>query len=160
MSSSFRRGLFWVACLWWSWGWVWRAGGRVMRSRPSVCSLLTSPTSETSPAGCRCTLTRSTCSRCPCTASTPASREWVHQRMERFSFYIVQLYTQYWFHSYQRKQDSKAQAPHFTKPKDEGWFLVLGEVEKKELLAIKRVGFIRNHSSVSVAFYTPEKTGK
>uniref|UniRef100_A0A672MCQ8 Activating signal cointegrator 1 complex subunit 3 n=1 Tax=Sinocyclocheilus grahami TaxID=75366 RepID=A0A672MCQ8_SINGR len=59
-----------------------------------------------------------------------------------------------------RKQDSKAQAPHFAKPKDEGWFLVLGEVEKKELLAIKRVGFIRNHSSVSVAFYTPEKTGK
>ncbi|XP_016378084.1 activating signal cointegrator 1 complex subunit 3-like, partial [Sinocyclocheilus rhinocerous] len=59
-----------------------------------------------------------------------------------------------------RKQDSKAQAPRFPKPKDEGWFLVLGEVEKKELLAIKRVGFIRNHSSVSVAFYTPEKTGK
>ncbi|XP_073703976.1 activating signal cointegrator 1 complex subunit 3 [Garra rufa] len=59
-----------------------------------------------------------------------------------------------------RKQDSKAQAPHFPKPKDEGWFLVLGEVEKKELLAIKRVGYIRNHSSVSVAFYTPEKTGK
>uniref|UniRef100_A0A9J8CY12 Activating signal cointegrator 1 complex subunit 3 n=1 Tax=Cyprinus carpio carpio TaxID=630221 RepID=A0A9J8CY12_CYPCA len=59
-----------------------------------------------------------------------------------------------------RKQDSKAQAPLFPKPKDEGWFLVLGEVDKKELLAIKRVGFIRNHSSVSVAFYTPEKTGK
>uniref|UniRef100_A0A673JLY9 SEC63 domain-containing protein n=1 Tax=Sinocyclocheilus rhinocerous TaxID=307959 RepID=A0A673JLY9_9TELE len=67
------------------------------------------------------------------------------------------------FHSitlFTRKQDSKAQAPCFPKPKDEGWFLVLGEVEKKELLAIKRVGFIRNHSSVSVAFYTPERTGK
>uniref|UniRef100_A0A9J7XKW9 Activating signal cointegrator 1 complex subunit 3 n=1 Tax=Cyprinus carpio carpio TaxID=630221 RepID=A0A9J7XKW9_CYPCA len=60
----------------------------------------------------------------------------------------------------EEKQDSKAQAPLFPKPKDEGWFLVLGEVDKKELLAIKRVGFIRNHSSVSVAFYTPEKTGK
>ncbi|XP_048008746.1 activating signal cointegrator 1 complex subunit 3 [Megalobrama amblycephala] len=59
-----------------------------------------------------------------------------------------------------RKQDSRAQAPRFPKPKDEGWFLVLGEVEKKELLAIKRVGFIRNRSSVSVAFYTPEKTGR
>ncbi|XP_067305469.1 activating signal cointegrator 1 complex subunit 3 [Pseudorasbora parva] len=59
-----------------------------------------------------------------------------------------------------RKQDSRAQAPRFPKPKDEGWFLVLGEVEKKELLAIKRVGFVRNRSSVSVAFYTPEKTGK
>ncbi|KAK7147949.1 hypothetical protein R3I94_010466 [Phoxinus phoxinus] len=59
-----------------------------------------------------------------------------------------------------RRQDSRAQAPRFPKPKDEGWFLVLGEVEKKDLLAIKRVGFIRNRSSVSVAFYTPEKTGK
>ena len=60
----------------------------------------------------------------------------------------------------QRKQDSKAQAPRFTKNKDEGWFLVLGEVERRELLAIKRVGFLRNHNAVSVAFYTPEKTGK
>ncbi len=74
--------------------------------------------------------------------------------------FIVQPFNQYWFRSFQRKQDSKAQAPRFPKPKDEGWFLVLGEVEKKELLAIKRVGFLRNHSSVSVAFYTPEKTGK
>uniref|UniRef100_A0A8B9HIB9 Activating signal cointegrator 1 complex subunit 3 n=1 Tax=Astyanax mexicanus TaxID=7994 RepID=A0A8B9HIB9_ASTMX len=59
-----------------------------------------------------------------------------------------------------RKQDSKAQAPRFPKPKDEGWFLVLGEVEKKELLAIKRVGYVRNRSVVSLAFYTPEQTGK
>ncbi|CAL8248146.1 unnamed protein product [Lota lota] len=59
-----------------------------------------------------------------------------------------------------RKQDSKAQAPRFPKNKDEGWFLVLGEVERKELLAIKRVGFLRNHNTVSVAFYTPETTGK
>uniref|UniRef100_A0AAY4D056 Activating signal cointegrator 1 complex subunit 3 n=1 Tax=Denticeps clupeoides TaxID=299321 RepID=A0AAY4D056_9TELE len=57
-----------------------------------------------------------------------------------------------------RKQDSKAQAPCFPKPKDEGWFLVLGEVERRELLAMKRVGYVRNHSTVSVAFYTPEKT--
>ncbi|TRZ04207.1 hypothetical protein DNTS_002616, partial [Danionella cerebrum] len=59
-----------------------------------------------------------------------------------------------------RKQDSRAQAPRFPKPKDEGWFIILGEVDKKELLAVKRVGFIRNRSSASVAFYTPEKTGK
>ncbi|XP_022606538.1 activating signal cointegrator 1 complex subunit 3 isoform X1 [Seriola dumerili] len=59
-----------------------------------------------------------------------------------------------------RKQDSKAQAPRFPKMKDEGWFLVLGEVDRRELLAVKRVGYIRNHTTVSVAFYTPEKTGK
>uniref|UniRef100_A0A8B9HJP4 Activating signal cointegrator 1 complex subunit 3 n=1 Tax=Astyanax mexicanus TaxID=7994 RepID=A0A8B9HJP4_ASTMX len=59
-----------------------------------------------------------------------------------------------------QRQDSKAQAPRFPKPKDEGWFLVLGEVEKKELLAIKRVGYVRNRSVVSLAFYTPEQTGK
>ncbi|XP_031431613.1 activating signal cointegrator 1 complex subunit 3 isoform X2 [Clupea harengus] len=59
-----------------------------------------------------------------------------------------------------RKQDSKAQAPRFPKPKDEGWFLVLGEVDKKELLAVKRVGYIRNHTTVSIAFYTPERPSK
>ncbi|XP_058504063.1 activating signal cointegrator 1 complex subunit 3 [Solea solea] len=59
-----------------------------------------------------------------------------------------------------RKQDSKAQAPRFPKAKDEGWFLVMGEVDRRELVALKRVGYVRNHSSVSVAFFTPEKTGK
>lgn len=59
-----------------------------------------------------------------------------------------------------RKQDSKAQAPRFPKVKDEGWFLVLGEVDHRELLAVKRTGYVRNHTAVSVAFYTPEKTGK
>uniref|UniRef100_A0A8C6KGY8 Activating signal cointegrator 1 complex subunit 3 n=1 Tax=Nothobranchius furzeri TaxID=105023 RepID=A0A8C6KGY8_NOTFU len=59
-----------------------------------------------------------------------------------------------------QKQDSKAQAPRFPKVKDEGWFLVLGEVDRKELLAVKRVGFVRSHTSVSVAFYTPEKIGR
>ncbi|XP_076593233.1 activating signal cointegrator 1 complex subunit 3 isoform X1 [Chaetodon auriga] len=59
-----------------------------------------------------------------------------------------------------RKQDSKAQAPRFPKVKDEGWFLVLGEVDRRELLAVKRVGYVRNYTAVSVAFYTPENTGK
>ncbi|KAM3873609.1 activating signal cointegrator 1 complex subunit 3 [Diretmus argenteus] len=59
-----------------------------------------------------------------------------------------------------RKQDSKAQAPRFPKAKDEGWFLVVGEVERRELLAVKRVGYVRNHMAVSMAFYTPEKTGR
>uniref|UniRef100_A0A3Q3K309 Activating signal cointegrator 1 complex subunit 3 n=1 Tax=Monopterus albus TaxID=43700 RepID=A0A3Q3K309_MONAL len=59
-----------------------------------------------------------------------------------------------------QKQDSKAQAPRFPKVKDEGWFLVMGEVDRKELLAVKRVGYVRNSTTVSVAFYTMEKTGK
>ncbi|CAJ1061883.1 activating signal cointegrator 1 complex subunit 3 [Xyrichtys novacula] len=59
-----------------------------------------------------------------------------------------------------RKQDSKAQAPRFPKAKDEGWFLVVGEVDRRELLAIKRVGYVRNRTAVSVAFYTPERTGR
>uniref|UniRef100_A0A8C6SMC7 Activating signal cointegrator 1 complex subunit 3 n=1 Tax=Neogobius melanostomus TaxID=47308 RepID=A0A8C6SMC7_9GOBI len=59
-----------------------------------------------------------------------------------------------------RKQDSKAQAPRFPKAKDEGWFLVLGEVDRRELLAVKRVGYVRNHTVASVAFFTPQTTGK
>ncbi|CAN9514188.1 unnamed protein product [Ophioblennius macclurei] len=59
-----------------------------------------------------------------------------------------------------RKQDSKAQAPRFPKAKDEGWFVILGEVDRRELLAVKRVGFVRSRNTVSVAFYTPECTGK
>ncbi|KAI1885583.1 hypothetical protein AGOR_G00205300 [Albula goreensis] len=59
-----------------------------------------------------------------------------------------------------RRQDSRAVAPRFPKLKDEGWFLVLGEVEKRELLALKRVGYVRNRTSISLAFFTPEKTGR
>ncbi|MBN3311110.1 ASCC3 protein, partial [Amia calva] len=59
-----------------------------------------------------------------------------------------------------RKQDSKAITPKFPKAKDEGWFVILGEVDKKELLALKRVGYVRNRNTISVAFFTPEKTGR
>ncbi|CAH2252491.1 activating signal cointegrator 1 complex subunit 3 isoform X1 [Pelobates cultripes] len=58
------------------------------------------------------------------------------------------------------RQDSKAIAPMFPKAKDEGWFLILGEADKKELLALKRVGYVRNRNMVSLAFYTPENTGR
>ncbi|XP_068188978.1 activating signal cointegrator 1 complex subunit 3 isoform X2 [Antennarius striatus] len=59
-----------------------------------------------------------------------------------------------------RAQDSKAQAPRFPKSKDEGWFLIFGEVDRRELLAVKRVGFVRSRTTVSLSFFTPEKTGK
>ncbi|XP_059501244.1 activating signal cointegrator 1 complex subunit 3 [Stegostoma tigrinum] len=58
------------------------------------------------------------------------------------------------------KYDSKAITPRFPKAKDEGWFVILGEVDKKELMALKRVGYIRNQSIISLAFYTPETTGR
>uniref|UniRef100_A0A672U547 Activating signal cointegrator 1 complex subunit 3 n=1 Tax=Strigops habroptila TaxID=2489341 RepID=A0A672U547_STRHB len=54
----------------------------------------------------------------------------------------------------------KAVAPRFPKVKDEGWFLILGEVDKKELIALKRTGYVRNRNTISVAFYTPETPGK
>uniref|UniRef100_A0A4W3HS74 Activating signal cointegrator 1 complex subunit 3 n=1 Tax=Callorhinchus milii TaxID=7868 RepID=A0A4W3HS74_CALMI len=58
------------------------------------------------------------------------------------------------------KHESKAITPHFPKAKDEGWFIILGEVDKKELVALKRVGYIRNRSTVSLAFFTPENIGR
>ena len=40
-----------------------------------------------------------------------------------------------------QKRDSHAHAPRFPKAKDEGWFLVLGDVEQYEVVALKRVGY-------------------
>ncbi|XP_006865917.1 PREDICTED: activating signal cointegrator 1 complex subunit 3-like [Chrysochloris asiatica] len=58
------------------------------------------------------------------------------------------------------KQESAAVTPRFPKLKDEGWFLILGEVDKRELLAMKRVGYVRNHHVASLCFYTPELPGR
>lgn len=60
----------------------------------------------------------------------------------------------------QGKQDNHAVAPRFPKSKDEGWFLILGEVDKRELIALKRVGYVRNHHVASISFYTPEAPGR
>ncbi|XP_042668501.1 activating signal cointegrator 1 complex subunit 3 [Centrocercus urophasianus] len=74
--------------------------------------------------------------------------------------YVLQIHLQRTQMGYQGKQDSKAVAPRFPKVKDEGWFLILGEVDKKELIALKRTGYVRNRNTVSLAFYTPETPGK
>ena len=58
------------------------------------------------------------------------------------------------------KRDSKAHAPKFTKPKDEGWIIILGEVESREVIALKRVGYVKSKSNVSLSFYTPLMTGR
>lgn len=41
--------------------------------------------------------------------------------------------------------------------KDEGWWLILGEVDRGELLALKRVGFFREKTKVSLVFCAPEE---
>ncbi|XP_022375871.1 activating signal cointegrator 1 complex subunit 3 [Enhydra lutris kenyoni] len=75
--------------------------------------------------------------------------------------YVLQVSLQrvhFGFHK--GKQDSHAVTPRFPKLKDEGWFLILGEVDKRELIALKRVGYVRNHHVVSISFYTPELPGR
>ncbi|ELT88015.1 hypothetical protein CAPTEDRAFT_159536 [Capitella teleta] len=59
-----------------------------------------------------------------------------------------------------RRKDSRAYTPRFPKPKDEGWFALLGEVESGDLIALKRVSYVRNSSSAQLAFFTPETTGR
>ncbi|XP_054714411.1 activating signal cointegrator 1 complex subunit 3-like [Uloborus diversus] len=58
------------------------------------------------------------------------------------------------------RSDRKAIAPKFPKQKEEGWFLVLGSAETKELIAMKRLPFISKKASHQLMFYTPEKLGK
>ncbi|KAL3883314.1 hypothetical protein ACJMK2_029590 [Sinanodonta woodiana] len=59
-----------------------------------------------------------------------------------------------------KKTDSKAHAPRFPKSKDEGWFLIVGDVENKEMIALKRIGYIRNRSSATLAMFMPETVGR
>ncbi|XP_029640230.1 activating signal cointegrator 1 complex subunit 3 isoform X1 [Octopus sinensis] len=59
-----------------------------------------------------------------------------------------------------KKPDTKAYVPKFPKGKDEGWILILGEIESQELIALKRVGYVRYHSRPQLAFFTPEKPGR
>jgi len=57
-----------------------------------------------------------------------------------------------------QRHDNRAYAPHFAKPKDEGWFLVLGETETRDVVAMKRVTCTRNKRSMSASmtFFAPE----
>ncbi|XP_009951158.1 PREDICTED: activating signal cointegrator 1 complex subunit 3-like, partial [Leptosomus discolor] len=92
------------------------------------------------------------------TTDTRDDKRWI--RLHADQEYVLQINLQRTQMGYQGKQDSKAVAPRFPKVKDEGWFLILGEVDKKELIALKRTGYVRNRNTVSVAFYTPETPGK
>jgi activating signal cointegrator complex subunit 3 len=60
-----------------------------------------------------------------------------------------------------RRRDTRACAPMFPKPKDEGWILVLGEIETRDVIALKRIGCIRSsRTTASLSFFTPERTGR
>ncbi|XP_030802509.1 activating signal cointegrator 1 complex subunit 3 isoform X1 [Camarhynchus parvulus] len=93
------------------------------------------------------------------TTDTRDDKRWI--KLHADQEYVLQINLHRTQMGYQQgKQDSKAMAPRFPKVKDEGWFLILGEVDKKELIALKRTGYVRNRNTVSVAFYTPETPGK
>lgn len=59
-----------------------------------------------------------------------------------------------------QKSDTKAYAPRFPKPKDEGWILVIGDIEEQDVVALKRVGYVRGRSSVQLALCTPSSPGR
>ncbi|XP_030091502.2 activating signal cointegrator 1 complex subunit 3 [Serinus canaria] len=92
------------------------------------------------------------------TTDTRDDKRWI--KLHADQEYVLQINLHRTQMGYQGKQDSKAMAPRFPKVKDEGWFLILGEVDKKELIALKRTGYVRNRNTVSLAFYTPETPGK
>uniref|UniRef100_A0A8D2PLQ0 Activating signal cointegrator 1 complex subunit 3 n=1 Tax=Zosterops lateralis melanops TaxID=1220523 RepID=A0A8D2PLQ0_ZOSLA len=94
----------------------------------------------------------------PLTTDTRDDKTWI--KLHADQEYVLQINLHRTQMGYQGKQDSKAVAPRFPKVKDEGWFLILGEVDKKELIALKRTGYVRNRNSVSLAFYTPETPGR
>lgn len=55
----------------------------------------------------------------------------------------------------------KAHAPKFSKPKDVGWFLMIGSIEHWELIALKRSTNIRYKTTSSrLAFNAPTNIGK
>lgn len=58
-----------------------------------------------------------------------------------------------------RKTSNHIYSPKFPKPKDEGWFLTLGSIENRELLAMKRVAYRNNKSSHQLFFTAPKKQG-
>ena len=54
-------------------------------------------------------------------------------------------------------RDSRAHAPKFPKTKDEGWWVLIGEVDTGEVLALKRLGYLRSKTTTTLAFSTPEE---
>ncbi|XP_032669372.1 activating signal cointegrator 1 complex subunit 3 isoform X2 [Odontomachus brunneus] len=59
-----------------------------------------------------------------------------------------------------RSKTLKAHSPMFLKGKDEGWFLILGDVPNKELLALKRVSGVNDQQRYhQLQFHVPDGLG-
>lgn len=61
-----------------------------------------------------------------------------------------------------QKTDSiipKVHCPKFSKIKDEGWFLILGDPSQAELLALKRCSYRNTKSIQPITFTAPNKLG-
>lgn len=58
-----------------------------------------------------------------------------------------------------KSNNLKAHCPLFQKGKDEGWFLVLGNVSDKELLVLKRASAINEQRKYQLQFTAPSKLG-
>ena len=59
----------------------------------------------------------------------------------------------------EQKSSNRVFAPKFPKPKDENWFLILGDIDKSELIAIKRIGSIGAKTQQNITFKTPSIPG-
>jgi len=51
-------------------------------------------------------------------------------------------------------------APYYSKPKDEGWWLVVANVESNELLSIKRINMSRAKMTAQLEFDAPGEAGE
>ncbi|CAH1802861.1 unnamed protein product, partial [Owenia fusiformis] len=89
------------------------------------------------------------------TGGRPLPESWITVHADQAYVLNIKLHRQN-----RRKKDSKAYAPRFPKAKDEGWIIVLGEIETKEVIAIKRVGYVRGHNNIQLSFYSPETLGR
>ncbi|CAO2627749.1 Activating signal cointegrator 1 complex subunit 3 [Lemmus lemmus] len=93
------------------------------------------------------------------TADKRDDNKWI--KLHANQQYVLQVSLQrvhFGFHK--GKHESYAVTPRFPKVKDEGWFLILGEVDKREMIASKRVGFVRTHHDASLSFCSPKTPGR
>ncbi|XP_023223865.1 activating signal cointegrator 1 complex subunit 3-like [Centruroides sculpturatus] len=89
-------------------------------------------------------------------AGTRSESQWIEVQVDKEYVLMVKLERE----NRRKKGETKALAPKFPKQKEEGWFLILGDVEKRDLIAMKRIGYVGTQSRHQLVFYTPEKAGR
>eukprot|EP00095_Tigriopus_kingsejongensis_P005309 maker-scaffold337_size202799-snap-gene-1.20 protein:Tk05309 transcript:maker-scaffold337_size202799-snap-gene-1.20-mRNA-1 annotation:"activating signal cointegrator 1 complex subunit 3" len=91
--------------------------------------------------------------------NTGSGPNWIKVGMDREFTLAIEMKRMNRLH-----RDGKAFAPKFPKPKDEGWFLVLGCIDNKELVALKRAGSsgrgFKPARQNQLTFFTPDQAGK